>query len=218
MPGSEERASALLADWRRTDTKAGRAFHFAIARATRNHAVFETIERLWDLRNTSPEAALLHEKARTASVKPVVEEHRVVLKALKARDTVAARAAMRAHLPPCSTACSSPPRKRRSRKRAERSKPSVRGTSKPHVDHDDRSARTPPRPEALVRRVSAGSFTPAEAEMFRDRMLTEMAAEPGGRLVMQLHPGSFRNHNAQIFVRFNRRSGSGLNNSSVGGE
>jgi GntR family transcriptional repressor for pyruvate dehydrogenase complex len=78
--------------------KADRAFHFAIARATRNHAVFETIERLWDLRNTSPEAALLHEKARTASVKPVVEEHRVVLQALKARDPVAARAAMRAHL------------------------------------------------------------------------------------------------------------------------
>jgi GntR family hexuronate regulon transcriptional repressor len=78
--------------------KADRAFHFAIARATRNHAVFETIERLWDLRNTSPEAALLHEKARTANVKPVVEEHSAVLQALKARDPAAARAAMRTHL------------------------------------------------------------------------------------------------------------------------
>ncbi|MBW8755777.1 MAG: FCD domain-containing protein, partial [Sphingomonadales bacterium] len=78
--------------------KADRAFHLAIARATRNQAVFDTIEHLWDLRAKSPEAALLHEKARTANVKPVVEEHSAVLLALKARDPAAARAAMRAHL------------------------------------------------------------------------------------------------------------------------
>jgi GntR family transcriptional regulator, hexuronate regulon transcriptional repressor len=78
--------------------RADRAFHLAVARATRNHAVVDTIERLWDLRSSSPEAALLHEKARTANVKPVVEEHTAVLKALKAHDPVAARAAMRAHL------------------------------------------------------------------------------------------------------------------------
>lgn len=78
--------------------KADRAFHLAIARATRNHAVFDTIEHLWSLRSTSPEAALLHEKARTANVKPVVEEHTAVLDALRARDSAAARTAMRAHL------------------------------------------------------------------------------------------------------------------------
>ena len=78
--------------------KADRAFHLAIARATRNHAVVDTVEHLWDLRNTSPEAALLHEKARTANVKPVVEEHTAVLEALRARDPAAARAAMRTHL------------------------------------------------------------------------------------------------------------------------
>ncbi len=78
--------------------KADRAFHLAIARATRNNAVVDTIERFWDLRSTSPEAALLHEKARTANVKPVVEEHTAVLAALKARDAPAARAAMRTHL------------------------------------------------------------------------------------------------------------------------
>ncbi|MCB2076005.1 MAG: FadR family transcriptional regulator [Novosphingobium sp.] len=78
--------------------KADRAFHLAIARATRNSAIFEAIERLWDLRNTSPEAALLHEKARTANVKPVLEEHTAVLRALEARDPAAARDAMRAHL------------------------------------------------------------------------------------------------------------------------
>lgn len=78
--------------------RADRAFHLAIARATRNNAVYETVEHLWDLRRTSPEAALLHEKARTADVKPVVEEHTAVLDALRARDAEAARAAMRTHL------------------------------------------------------------------------------------------------------------------------
>ena len=78
--------------------KADRAFHLAIARATRNGAIYEAIERLWDLRNASPEAALLYEKARTANVKPVVEEHTAVLRALEARDPAAARDAMRAHL------------------------------------------------------------------------------------------------------------------------
>lgn len=75
-----------------------REFHLAIARATRNTAIFEAIEHLWDLRATSPEAALLHEKARTANIKPVVDEHRAVLDALRARDAIAARSAMRAHL------------------------------------------------------------------------------------------------------------------------
>lgn len=78
--------------------KADRAFHLAIAKATRNTAVYETIEKLWSLRYTSPEAALLHEKARTANVKPVVEEHTAVLEAFRRRDPNAARAAMRAHL------------------------------------------------------------------------------------------------------------------------
>ena len=78
--------------------KADRAFHLAIARATRNAAVAEAVERLWDLRADSPESALLHEKARSANIKPVVEEHTAVLEALRARDPAAARAAMRTHL------------------------------------------------------------------------------------------------------------------------
>jgi GntR family hexuronate regulon transcriptional repressor len=78
--------------------KSDREFHLAIARATRNTAIFNAIEHLWDLRASSPEAALLHEKARTANIKPVVDEHTAVLVALRARDPAAARAAMRAHL------------------------------------------------------------------------------------------------------------------------
>jgi GntR family transcriptional regulator, hexuronate regulon transcriptional repressor len=77
---------------------ADRAFHLAIAKATRNTAVYETIEHLWELRRTSPESAQLHALARTANIKPVVDEHSAVLDALRAHDANAARAAMRAHL------------------------------------------------------------------------------------------------------------------------
>jgi GntR family transcriptional regulator, hexuronate regulon transcriptional repressor len=78
--------------------QADRAFHLAIARATRNGAIHDAVERLWELRATSPEAALLHEKARTANIKPVVDEHTAILDALRAHDPAAARAAMRTHL------------------------------------------------------------------------------------------------------------------------
>jgi GntR family hexuronate regulon transcriptional repressor len=78
--------------------RSDRDFHLTIARATRNTAIYNAIEHLWELRSTSPEAALLHEKARTANIKPVVDEHTAVLTALRNRDPSAARAAMRAHL------------------------------------------------------------------------------------------------------------------------
>lgn len=78
--------------------RADREFHITIARATRNTAMAEAVERLWDLRSNSPESALLHEKARSANIKPVVNEHTAILEALRAGDPVAARYAMRAHL------------------------------------------------------------------------------------------------------------------------
>ena len=82
----------------RGSEKADRAFHLAIARATRNNALLAAITNLWDLRSTSPEAALLHAKARTSNIKPVVAEHTAILDALIARNPDAARTAMRAHL------------------------------------------------------------------------------------------------------------------------
>lgn len=75
-----------------------REFHLTIARATRNAAIVRTIEDLWDLRSTSPEAALVYSRARAADVKPVVDEHVAIVGALRARDPVKARAAMRGHL------------------------------------------------------------------------------------------------------------------------
>ena len=80
------------------EENADMAFHTAIARATRNAAVERTVEDLWRLRWTSPECRLLLEKARTANVRPVVDEHTAVVAALKARNPNAARIAMREHL------------------------------------------------------------------------------------------------------------------------
>lgn len=51
----------------------------------------------------------------------------------------------------------------------------------------------------------------AQREMFRAQMLTEMArmsVEDG--LVMQLHPGAFRNHNRQLYQRYGRDVGADI--------
>ena len=77
---------------------ADREFHLAIAKATRNGAIYDVVRQLWEQRYTSAEASLLHEKARTANVKPVVGEHGAVVEALRQRNPAAARAAMRTHL------------------------------------------------------------------------------------------------------------------------
>lgn len=93
----------LAADMERSKTLAraeakDHEFHLAIARATRNVAVVCTVENLWRLRQSSPAAALLHDKARKAKVKPVTSEHTAIIDALRSRDPAKARAAMRAHL------------------------------------------------------------------------------------------------------------------------
>jgi len=65
--------------------------------------------------------------------------------------------------------------------------------------------------EALFARVASGGADAAAAETFRGQMLTEMArmsVEDG--LVMQIHPGSFRNHNPSIHERFGRDMGADI--------
>lgn len=83
------------------------------------------------------------------------------------------------------------------------------------TDHGHPTARTadlsPAEAEALFKRVTQPSPSAEDAELFRAQMLTEMAgmsAEDG--LVMQIHPGSFRNHNPVIFERFGRDKGADI--------
>jgi len=55
--------------------------------------------------------------------------------------------------------------------------------------------------EALFARIVGGGWTPADAELFRAQMLTEMAKmSVADGMTMQIHPGSYRNHNAGLFA------------------
>lgn len=63
----------------------------------------------------------------------------------------------------------------------------------------------------LFSRIVSGQAGPGERELFRAQMLTEMARmslEDG--LVMQIHPGSFRNHNLQLFQQYGRDVGADI--------
>lgn len=75
-----------------------RQFHLAIAEATRNTLVAQTVEHLWDLREQSPLCRHMFEQARTMGITPRPEEHRNIYEAFARRDADAAREAMRAHL------------------------------------------------------------------------------------------------------------------------
>ncbi|HTU60754.1 MAG TPA: glucuronate isomerase, partial [Polyangiales bacterium] len=83
------------------------------------------------------------------------------------------------------------------------------------TDHGHPTARTadlsPAASEALFARVVSGSSSAADAELFRAQMLTEMARMSlDDGLVMQIHPGSFRNHNAQLFAEYGRDVGADI--------
>ena len=64
---------------------------------------------------------------------------------------------------------------------------------------------------ALFGKVIVGKADAAEQELFRAQMLTEMArmsVEDG--LVMQIHPGSVRNHNKFVYERYGRDMGADI--------
>jgi glucuronate isomerase len=65
--------------------------------------------------------------------------------------------------------------------------------------------------EELFKRVTSVQVTPQDAELFRAQMLTEMARMSiDDGLVMQIHPGAFRNHNPMLFERFGRDKGADI--------
>ena len=83
------------------------------------------------------------------------------------------------------------------------------------TDHGHPSARTadlsPLDAAGLFARVTAADPSAADADLFRAHMLTEMArmsVEDG--MVMQLHPGSFRNHNMALFASHGRDKGADI--------
>lgn len=83
------------------------------------------------------------------------------------------------------------------------------------TDHGHPSAFTAdlPRAEAaaLYAKIRGGDFEAGDAELFRGQMLTEMARmslEDG--MVMQIHPGAYRSHNAPLLARFGRDKGADI--------
>ncbi len=80
------------------------------------------------------------------------------------------------------------------------------------TDHGHPTARTAnlaaSEAEALFNSVVSEKHTPEQAELFRAQMLTEMAkmSQDDG-MVMQIHPGSYRNHSSEVFSRFGADKG-----------
>jgi len=83
------------------------------------------------------------------------------------------------------------------------------------TDHGHPTARTADLTDSKASRlyetVLEGTATEEEHELFRAQMLTEMARMSlDDGLVMQIHPGAVRNHNAQIFARYGRDMGADI--------
>ena len=83
------------------------------------------------------------------------------------------------------------------------------------TDHGHPTARTanlsPDEAAQLFATVLSGSAYAQQQELFRAQMLTEMARmSVSDGLVMQLHPGSARNHNRKVYERFGRDMGADI--------
>jgi glucuronate isomerase len=83
------------------------------------------------------------------------------------------------------------------------------------TDHGHPTARTADLPNVesaeLFRRILTGNADAQQEEVFRAQMLTEMARMSlDDGLVMQIHPGSARNHNRKLYERFGRDLGADI--------
>jgi len=83
------------------------------------------------------------------------------------------------------------------------------------TDHGHPTANTanlsPVDAAKLLERILRARMEPGDAELFRSQMLTEMAqmsCDDG--MVMQVHPGSWRNHNQSLFRDFGRDRGADI--------
>ena len=83
------------------------------------------------------------------------------------------------------------------------------------TDHGHPTARTANLSQAdaaeLFLCILAGHATAPQQELFRAQMLTEMARmSVDDGLVMQIHPGSARNHNRKLYERYGRDVGADI--------
>jgi glucuronate isomerase len=83
------------------------------------------------------------------------------------------------------------------------------------TDHGHLTAMTadldPHTAESLYQRMLSGRSVPEEQQIFQAQMLTEMAGmSVDDGLTMQIHPGSIRNHNKQVYEKFGRDKGADI--------
>jgi glucuronate isomerase len=83
------------------------------------------------------------------------------------------------------------------------------------TDHGHPTARTADfssaEISALFTRILSNTADSGQRELFRAHMLTEMAGmSVDDGLVMQIHPGSARNHNRQVFEKYGRDTGADI--------
>jgi glucuronate isomerase len=83
------------------------------------------------------------------------------------------------------------------------------------TDHGHPTARTAnlssQEAASLYANILKGNATADQHELFRAQMLTEMARmSVADGLVMQIHPGSYRNHNQQVYERYGRDTGADI--------
>jgi glucuronate isomerase len=83
------------------------------------------------------------------------------------------------------------------------------------TDHGHPTPATADLPDAekraLFAKIVSGRWSGEDAELFRAQMLTEMAAmSVDDGMVIQIHPGSFRNHNRWLHEAFGRDKGADI--------
>jgi DNA-binding FadR family transcriptional regulator len=78
--------------------EADRRFHELIATSTQNSGLIAAVQMMWDARARSPQSHSMDDKGRARGLKPPIEEHAAILRALKKRDPEGARAAMHEHI------------------------------------------------------------------------------------------------------------------------
>jgi DNA-binding FadR family transcriptional regulator len=101
-----EQLSALIAEMRDDNQhneilmseEADRRFHELIASSTQNSAILASVQMLWDARARSPQSHSMDDKVRARGLKPPIDEHTAIVRALKRRDPEAARRAMHKHI------------------------------------------------------------------------------------------------------------------------
>lgn len=77
--------------------EADELFHETIAQATKNAAILHSVKQLWRMRDSIAQVKAVYEAVCDHDQHIRTEEHRAVFNALKARDSAAARTAMREH-------------------------------------------------------------------------------------------------------------------------